>query len=411
MKHEYRPHDNYYLSHNRNRRLLNRVVRFLAVVTVFCTTYALILPAITLETRTGGTIKDTLDGDYAYIKNIKLVTDRQAVLTGTAPWDDDDSAGNDNNSKNNIVRTFDTVSYTFQYETALRDIEQNNNIGGYAKGRVYFEFVLPLTKRQARFEIDEMPWLKSASEIHYEYISNTDVSINGTLTQCQILRGSFMLTATSSNAAAIGASVNELSVTVRSMIMLNGETIQPRFTLWLEHNNVGTGYTDKNIPTIVVTGNGNTVAPTFTPNTVTVSARPMYNIEIVGPSSLNTKLGTFDFNSAISGVDASTLINYEKGSQEGRLNGYGILVELRGKGNGQGLRGAEVPRNCTVEFDLKLSADFQPDGENRVTATNYQPLLYAYDENIFDATTAKREIITQLPYCNEVPWSKMQGKR
>lgn len=51
-----------------------------------------------------------------------------------------------------------------------------------------------------------------------------------------------MLTATSSNAAAIGASVKELSVTLRSMIMLNEETIQPRFTLWLEHNAVGTGY-------------------------------------------------------------------------------------------------------------------------------------------------------------------------
>ncbi|MGN0450583.1 MAG: hypothetical protein ACI4FN_00510 [Acutalibacteraceae bacterium] len=219
MKHEYRPHDNYYLSRNRNRRLLNRVVRFLAVVTVFCTTYALILPAITLETRTGGTVLEALNGDYAYIKNIELVTDRQAVLTGTAPWDADDSAGNDTGSDNNIVCTFDTVSYTFQYETALSDIEQNKNIGGYKTGRVYFEFVLPLTKRQARFETDEMPWLKSASEIHYEYISNTNVNIGGSETQCQILRGSFMLTATSSNAAAIGASVNELSVTVRSMIV------------------------------------------------------------------------------------------------------------------------------------------------------------------------------------------------
>ncbi|MGN0450764.1 MAG: hypothetical protein ACI4FN_01430 [Acutalibacteraceae bacterium] len=36
--------------------------------------------------------------------------------------------------------------------------------------------------------------------------------------------------------------------------------------------------------------------------------------------------------SALSGVDATTLINYGKSSQEGRLNGYGILVELRGKG-------------------------------------------------------------------------------
>lgn len=408
MKHEYRPQDNYYLTHNRNRRLLKRVVRFLAVVTVFCTTYALILPAITLETRTGGTVLETLDGDYAYIKNIELVTDRQAVLTGTAPWDDDDSAGNDTGSNNNIVRTFDTVSYTFQYETALRDIEQNKNIGGYKTGRVYFEFVLPLTKRQARFETDEMPWLKSASEIHYEYIPNTNVSIGGSVTQCQILRGSFMLTATSSNAAAIGASVNELSVTLRSMIMLNGETIQPRFTLWLDHNEVGTGYTDY-IPESVVTGKGYADAKTFTPAIVTVSARPMYNIEIVGPSSLNTKLGTFNFNSALSGVDTNTLINYGIGSREGRLNGYGILVELRGKGNGQGLRGAEVPRNCTVEFDLKLSADFQPDGGTRQSATNYQPLLYAYDQNISDATTAKREIITQLPYCSEVPWSQMQN--
>lgn len=89
MKYEYISAASSYLHINRRRRIWKSAVRFLAVITVFCTTYALILPAVTLE---GSTIAELLDGDYAYISSASLVSDPDtvsgyAVKTGTAPFD------------------------------------------------------------------------------------------------------------------------------------------------------------------------------------------------------------------------------------------------------------------------------------------------------------------------------------
>jgi len=44
------------------------------------------------------------------------------VSTGTAPFDADDTAGNDSTSTNNIVRTFDRFINEFQPRSKLRGI-------------------------------------------------------------------------------------------------------------------------------------------------------------------------------------------------------------------------------------------------------------------------------------------------
>ena len=89
MKHEYLPTASSHLHGNRLKKIWKSTVRFLAVVTVFCTTYALILPAVTLE---GSSIAEALNDDYAYISSASLVSDPNtvsgyAVNTGTAPFD------------------------------------------------------------------------------------------------------------------------------------------------------------------------------------------------------------------------------------------------------------------------------------------------------------------------------------
>lgn len=89
MKHKYLPTASSHLHGNRLKKIWKSTVRFLAVVTVFCTTYALILPAVTLE---GSSIAEALDDDYAYISSASLVSDPNtvsgyAVNTGTAPFD------------------------------------------------------------------------------------------------------------------------------------------------------------------------------------------------------------------------------------------------------------------------------------------------------------------------------------
>ena len=94
--------------------------------------------------------------------------------------------------------------------------------------------------------------------------------------------------------------------------MSHGETIQPWFTLWLAHNEVGVTYdaSDDRLPKTIVTGtdydcpvvdtygDGETEthgveAKTILGTKITISARPMYNIGIDGVYSGCTRNGDF----------------------------------------------------------------------------------------------------------------------
>lgn len=374
--------------------------------TLLCT------PVVTYLSTDGGntgTIRDTLDGDWAYITDFSMSAD--GLRTGTAPWDGDDEAGNDSTDLNDTLRTFDTASYTVQFSTKLREAIARQDVGGIRTGRLYFEFVLPCSAEEARFETDQMGWLTSAQDIAYE-ITTQDVTLDGVTTTCQILRGSFTLVPTGSNEAAIGGSVNELNIVLRAMKMHNGETIQPYFTLWLQHNDVGASYneTDARLPSSVVTGTTyvcpapdeyethGVEAQTVTAPAIKISARPMFNIEMTGVSANNTTLGTFDFNDA-----DPTAINYGRGSVKGRMNGYGIVLETHGK-TGQGMRGMEFPDTTQpITFDLRLSSDFQPENGTRENAEGYQPLFWAGDSNNGVSKCGERAVATKNLEICEIP--------
>lgn len=68
---------------------------------VFCTVYAMILPAVTLG-------NSPLDGDGAVVTEISI-TD---IQDGVAPFDTEVTTGNDVASDNKIVRTYLTRSPT-----------------------------------------------------------------------------------------------------------------------------------------------------------------------------------------------------------------------------------------------------------------------------------------------------------
>ena len=55
--------------------------------------------------------------------------------TGTAPFDADDSAGNDSSASNDVVRSFDTVFYNVGYTLNLKDRYQGM-FSGYRKAGV-----------------------------------------------------------------------------------------------------------------------------------------------------------------------------------------------------------------------------------------------------------------------------------
>ena len=59
--------------------------------------------------------------------------------TGTGPFDENDEPGNDSSEDNNIVRSFDQVTWTIENTMVLN----GNEADSYSGGRIYFEAVLP----------------------------------------------------------------------------------------------------------------------------------------------------------------------------------------------------------------------------------------------------------------------------
>lgn len=63
----------YYIRRSKNRKVLRKVVQAMACVVVFCTTYALILPAITLEQNTVCGLEEHTHGESCYEQHMEAV--------------------------------------------------------------------------------------------------------------------------------------------------------------------------------------------------------------------------------------------------------------------------------------------------------------------------------------------------
>ena len=57
------------------------------------------------------------NGDKGYISSAQIIQTK----TGTGPWDADDEPGNDSSEDNNIVRSFDQVTWTVDLTMALKE--------------------------------------------------------------------------------------------------------------------------------------------------------------------------------------------------------------------------------------------------------------------------------------------------
>lgn len=84
------------------------------------------------------TIHDMLDTDSAAVSRLRL-TDR---ITGTAPFDKDNERGDDKDETNDIVRSYDTVTYDYEYT-----LTPDSTMDYYRRTRVGFRFELPYPRR------------------------------------------------------------------------------------------------------------------------------------------------------------------------------------------------------------------------------------------------------------------------
>lgn len=330
----------------------------------------------TFPVYASGEIGDRLNGDYAYISDAYLVKDettesKLAIRTGTAPWDEDDSAGNDSSAMNNTVRSFDVVTYTAAFKTQVRD---GGPYTAYKTGTVYYEFVVEGTGDVVRFETESMGWMTAKAEGKFE----TTEEIHDGKTY-QVLRGSFLAEPGDGNPAAIGNSYQELNIALRVLAMKKGDTVKPQFTFWLEGNDVPKDG--------LVTGSGHSCAKenhgveykTITAPDVSVTSAPRFNVRIVnGHQSVNQTVGTFDFST---GNELAQ--NKDAGTKEGRIQAFGAVIQIAGKSPQHGLRGCELPDGSPITFDLSLTSSYLSDeGETITPDDEYAPLLWSIEGNL-----------------------------
>lgn len=96
------------------------------------------------------TVHDMLDTDSAAVSRLRL-TDR---ITGTAPFDKDNERGDDKDENNDIVRSYDTVTYDYEYT-----LTPDSTMDYYRRTRVGFRFELPYPKDKVTFDAEKMGWV------------------------------------------------------------------------------------------------------------------------------------------------------------------------------------------------------------------------------------------------------------
>lgn len=266
----------------------------------------------------------------AYVASFSV----KSVADGTAPFDSNNNAGNDANASNGIVRTFDSVRYNLAYSVAAYDPEQT-----YDSCTVCLRAVLPYDEQKASFNTDAMPWMDSGWTI-------TEETIDGVA--CQVL--------TASRSGNEVPGTGDLYVVVDVDIAANGDKIQPEFELWVSGDE------------------DNTVE--LTPDAVTVSAVPSYNVQIGrSPLPCGDVKGEFDFSTG------NDLVAYQSNEKiTGTLSCFGITLQLFNSSKDKGLKGIEIPAG-EISFDLIMQSSAKSNKTNINITDSFTPLIWSYEGN------------------------------
>ena len=211
----------------------------------------------------------SINGDLGYINSVDL----KEVKTGTGPFDENDEPGNDSSEDNDIVRSFDQITWTYQLNFALKNPEEEASLTG---GVIKITADLPEELAEiVEWDIESMKWLSNAT------ISENGISLSGEY---------------SMNEEEITIPGNQDVIFVLKVKnAVNGTKIKPKFTFMLEGNE------EKEKKEVTA------------PKEITVSATGRYNIQLHD----NTVY-----------LSNKTTVDYGEGEVTGRMYGYGFTVQL-----------------------------------------------------------------------------------
>ena len=282
------------------------------------------------------TIHDMLDTDSASVSKLKLT----GWTTGTAPFDKDNERGDDKDGNNAIVRSYDTVTYDYDYTLTPDDA-----MAYYRKARVGFRFELPYPADKVTFATDQMNWVDQTPGYTAKVTQEGDR---------QVFTAYRLLTPTS-NSPTVCPGTSSITLAVKVLGAPNGYRFHPTVKAWTVPNDTSNRIVSD------------------TPKDVTVSAKLNLNVRMVDYG--NVDRGVFDFSSG-----AANAPNRTEGKVTGLGLGVALVTEMRWPDRTKGLKGLEAPSG-RITYRLRLSNQYSDDtktGTKHQMERRWQPLLYDY---------------------------------
>lgn len=292
------------------------------------------------------TIHDMLDTDSAAVSRLRL-TDR---ITGTAPFDKDNERGDDKDETNDIVRSYDTVTYDYEYT-----LTPDSTMDYYRRTRVGFRFELPYPQDKVTFDAEKMGWVDHTPGYEPKLTTET---INGTVTQVYTC---YRLLEPTSQSPTVNPGTGSIGLSVAVKGAPHGYRFHPTVKAWPAW--------DASNPT----NTGTHKRAEDTPKDVTVSAKLNLNVRMVNYG--NVDRGVFDFSSG-----AANAPNRTEGKVTGLGLGVALVTEMRWPDRTKGLKGLEAPSG-RITYKIHLSNQYSDDtktGTKHPMERRWQPLFYDY---------------------------------
>lgn len=292
------------------------------------------------------TVHDMLDTDSATVSRLRLI-DR---ITGTAPFDADNARGDDKDENNDIVRSYDTVTYDYEYT-----LTPDSTMDYYRRTRVGFRFELPYPKDKVTFDAEKMGWVDHTPGYEPKLTTET---INGTVTQVYTC---YRLLEPTSQSPTVNPGTGSIGLSVAVKGAPHGYRFHPTVKAWPAW--------DASNPT----NTGTHKRAEDTPKDVTVSAKLNLNVRMVNYG--NVDRGVFDFSSG-----AANAPNKDEGKVTGLGSGIALVTEMRWPDRTKGLKGLEAPSG-RITYKIHLSNQYSDDtkaGTKHPMERRWQPLLYDY---------------------------------
>lgn len=292
------------------------------------------------------TVHDMLDTDSAAVSRLRLI-DR---ITGTAPFDKDNERGDDKDETNDIVRSYDTVTYDYEYT-----LTPDSTMDYYRRTRVGFRFELPYPKDRVTFDAEKMGWVDHTPGYEPKLTTET---IDGIVTQVYTC---YRLLEPTSQSPTVNPGTGSIGLSVAVKGAPHGYRFHPTVKAWPAW--------DASNPT----NTGTHKRAEDTPKDVTVSAKLNLNVRMVDYG--NVDRGVFDFSSG-----AANAPNRTEGKVTGLGLGVALVTEMRWPDRTKGLKGLEAPSG-RITYKIHLSNQYSDDtktGTKHAMERRWQPLLYDY---------------------------------